>query len=858
MKENKPQLFQFILFFLFISEILVGQNISGVVTDQDGSPLTGANVIVEGTSVGGATNSEGIFDFSFKPEGDFTIFVSYIGYQTVRKTILKNETITDLHFTLIHGNLFGNEVTVLARKREEMIKEVPISMVAIREETITDMGATSIEDLTAAVPNVFAYDKQSETGFNIRGITGGARNPGMATAEGVYLDGVVMGRPNFISTDVIDLQSVEFLRGPQGTLFGRNTVSGAINLISIKPSPINNGSILFEKGDFGYLKMKGSSNFKITDKIYSRFSGYSFDHDGYMRNMIDNTQKKYKNNIGGRFSLRFLPAPKLTIDASVDFLNEDLNQMGEHISDWRISSDAERYNNELLDTLFFALDSINISNNDVYTFSHDTAGKASRELKGLAFNTTYSINDKLNLVSILSYRTATVNWFNDEDGTGIDLMTGRWNHVGEQSSLEFRLISNSDSGVSWLTGIFYYNLYEYLIGPVYPTPLLIHYLTGYSLFLVEHQYADASVKPEGGGNTVSLGTYASVDYDVSKKLTLTLGARYSYDSKHFKFRQKGLDGFGYINLPADSNGNLIEGYFDSTKTWSAVTPSFNVKYALTPNINLFGTMSKGYKSGGFNTDYVTSYESVAIPFKPEYITNYELGLKGGNQANTFFINTALFRMQYDNMQISQFQDVFEGYMISNAASSTIKGLELDFSIRLLNNALTVIGGYGRTEAIFNKFHDGYYNGYWDKGENYTDANGNGQYDDGEDFVDADNNYSGQEISLYPKQSWSFMADFRIPINSKMLFVIQLRSDFIDEKLAQLSTDKDANLLRDDARTLVNGHIGIQSDTWGIFAWGDNLLNNEYILEQGVNGYLGFIEQTWGQPRLMGLRVTYNF
>jgi len=187
-------------------------------------------------------------------------------------------------------------------------------------------------------------------------------------------------------------------------------------------------------------------------------------------------------------------------------------------------------------TLLFALDSINISNNDVYTFSHDTAGKASRELKGLAFNTTYSINDKLNLVSILSYRTATVNWFNDEDGTGIDLMTGRWNHVGEQSSLEFRLISNSDSGVSWLTGIFYYNLYEYLIGPVYPTPLLIHYLTGYSLFLVEHQYADASVKPEGGGNTVSLGTYASVDYDVSKKLTLTLGARYSYDSKHFQIQ----------------------------------------------------------------------------------------------------------------------------------------------------------------------------------------------------------------------------------------------------------------------------------------------------------------------------------
>lgn len=857
MKKNKTRLFQFILFFPFISAFLLGQEISGIVTDQDGTLLSGANIIVEGTSSGAATDMDGAFSFPYSPSKEFTIAVSYIGYQTTRQTFKKNEPATDLHFILIRGSLFGNEVTVLARKREEMIKEVPISMVALREETITDMGATSIEDLTSAVPNVFAYDKQTETGFNIRGITGGARNPGMATAEGVYMDGVVMGRPNFISTDIIDVQRVEFLRGPQGTLFGRNTVSGAINLISIKPTPINGRSFLVEKGDFGYLKLKGSTNIKLTDKIYSRFSWYSFDHDGYMKNSYDDTQKKYKNNVGGRFSLRFLPNEKLTIDASIDFLNEDLNQMGEHVSDWRISSDAERYNNELLDTLYFALDSIDISNEDIYTFSHDTAGNASRDLKGLTINTTYSINDYLNLVSILSYRTATVKWFNDEDGTGIDLMTGRWNNVGEQTSMEFRLISNSDSKISWLTGIFYNNLYEYLNGPVYPKPLLIHYITGYSLFLVEHLYADAIVKPEGGGNTVSLGSYASLDYDVSDKLTLTLGARYSYDVKHFKFRQVGLDGFGYINLPADSNGALVDGFFDSTKTWSALTPSFNIKYAISPNINLFCTLSKGYKSGGFNTDYVTSYESVAIPFKPEQITNYEFGIKAGNQANTFFLNTAVFRMEYDNMQVSQFQDVFEGYMISNAASSTINGLELDFSVRLLKNALTLIGGYGTTEAVFNDFHDGYFNGDWDEGETYTDANMNGQYDTGEDFIDKDNNYSGQEISLYPKQSWSFMADFRMPINSKMLFVTQIRSDFIDEKLAQLSTDKDANLLRDDARTLVNGHIGIETNTWGIFAWGENLLDKEYIVEQGVNSYLGFIEQVWGQPRLMGIRVTYK-
>ena len=102
-----------------------------------------------------------------------------------------------------------------------------------------------------------------------------------------------------------------------------------------------------------------------------------------------------------------------------------------------------------------------------------------------------------------------------------------------------------------------------------------------------------------------------------------------------------------------------------------------------------------------------------------------------------------------------------------------------------------------------------------------------------------------------------VADFRFPINVNLMFISQLRSDFMDEKLSQLSTDKDANLLRDDARTLVNGHIGIASGKWDFSFWGENLFNTKYIVEQGVNGYMGFIEQLWGQPRLLGLRISYK-
>ena len=842
---------------LFFVASSLAQEISGKVVDENQNPLIGANVSVESERVGAATDLNGDFSFPFVPEDNFTLIVSYIGYQTERRSMKKDDSLTGLEFVLVHGNLFGKEVTVFARIREETIKEVPISMVAIRKETITDIGASSLEDLTAVVPNVFTYDEQTATSFNIRGITGGTRNPGMAPAEGVYFDGVIMGRPNFIVSDIVDIQSVEFLRGPQGTLFGRNTVSGAINMITVKPSPINSMSLLAEKGKWGYLKLKGSANYKLTDGLYTRLSGYTFDYDGYLTNTANNTREKYKNNIGGRIALRSIPSPKLTVDLSLDYYQEDLSQMGEHISDWRISSQDPMYNDKPLDSIYYAMDSIDISDENIYTFTHDTAGYWHRDLKGMTINTNYSINDDLHLVSVFSYRASTLDYFNDEDGTGLDLMTGKWDNLGKQSTFEFRLVSNSNSRLTWLSGVFYYNLYERLLGPVYPKPLWLHFATGYPLIFINNFYAGATVKPEGKGNTVSVGTYASIDYVVSKKISLTVGARYSYDSKHFKYRQEGFPEFGYVHVPADSNGNLIGGYFDSTKTWSAITPTFNLKYVVSPYANIFGTISRGYKSGGFNTDYVSSLESVATPFRPEYITNYELGIKAGNRTNSLFVNGAVFHMEYKDMQISQFQDVFEGYMISNAASSTISGLELDFSMRLLNNALTLMGGYGRIEAVFNKFHDGYFNGYWDAGEEYTDGNGNSQYDEGEDFIDEDEDFSGKHISTYPKQSWSLIADFRMPVTSKIMFISQVRSDFIDEKLAQLSTDKDANLLRDDARTLVNGHLGIETESWGVFAWGENLLNTEYILGQGVNGYLGFIEQVWGQPRLFGLRFTYK-
>ena len=440
----------------------------------------------------------------------------------------------------------------------------------------------------------------------------------------------------------------------------------------------------------------------------------------------------------------------------------------------------------------------------------------------------------------------------------MDLLTGRWTDLGEQKSAELRLESMSNKRFSWLAGIYYYHIEESLDGPVFPKPMFFHIYAGIPMFLAR-QYDGVTVHPYGGGTTESVGAFTSADYHINEKITLIAGVRYSQDNKDFTYRQDGLPTFGYIHFPPDmDNDNEPDGYFDSTASWNAMTPNLSVKYAVTPQTNLFGTISKGYKSGGFNLDYVSSWESVAIPFKPEYITNYELGIKTGNRRNTMYLNTTIFVMDYINMQQAIFQDLYEGYTISNAASALVKGMETEVSVRLFNNALTIMGGFGITNAVFNVFRDNYFNGYWNEGEEYTDVNGNGQYDDEEPFVDMDSDFSGNTISAFPKYTWNFLADFRLPVSSNIMFVSQLQADFIDEKQSQLSSRDEFNQLRDDARTLVDARVGFEMGPWSIFAWMQNMMDVEYISWTGQNGYIGVLEQDYGLPRRFGLRTSYSF
>lgn len=807
---------------------LYGQSVTGLVTDQKDTRLIGANVYIERTEFGGATDTEGRFQIGHVPSTDFVLVVSYIGYQSQRLSLSPSDDLSDLTIILTAGKLFGQEVVVTARKREETIKEVPISMVAIQEDMIEDLGATSLRELVALVPNVaMAEGQASIDDFNIRGIAGGARNPGFGSAEGIYLDGVIMGRPGFINFDIVDMKSVEFLRGPQGTLFGRNAISGAINMVSAKPSPVNRVAASVDLSQNNYRKIRGMVNLRLTDWIYAKSTLFSSYWDGYLTNSYNGKREKYENTLGGRFALRAVPLRQLTVDFSYDFSTDDIIGAGNHVSDWHLSSDSPTLDGVLIDSLYETTWDSVITDEGQYYFRHDTTTYFKRDLKGATLTVSYSLPNDWTVTSITATRSSGRDYFNDEDGIGLNLMTGKWDDTGDQISQELRLTSGSGGNLSWVGGLFYFRLTNDMTGPIYPTTEFVYFITGFPPFLTENLIED--VAPEGHGITTSVGVFGSLDYTPLDRLTFTLGARYTRDTKQMKYRQDGLPAFGYIYVPEDEDGDGIpDGFYEDTFAWSAVTPSLSLKYRFSPLINIYSTVSEGFKSGGFNSDYVSSLESVAEPFDPEFITNYELGIKAGNRTNTAFINAAFFYMDYEDMQVSQFVDLFEGYKVANAASSTIRGIEVDFTTRLLENRMTLMGGLGVTEAVFNKFNDG-----------------------------QGNDFSGQNISYYPKTSWSLLADYAHPLKSGLRLSAQLRADYMGEVAVEFTTDPLLNDLTIDSRTLINGHAGIDAGKFGLYLWGKNLLNRQYIRWHGINGYLGIQMQQWGEPRLLGVRVYYR-
>ena len=555
------------------------------------------------------------------------------------------------------------EVMVTAQKRDQSLQDVPIAITAITDQDIQRLNASEIKDLQYATPNmVIGSGNSAQSQYGIRGIADVSRNPGYDQRIGVYVDGVWVGRSAASNQSVLDVQTVEVLRGPQGTLFGKNTVSGAINIITRKPTEEYGGYAQADFGNYGYWRVKGAVNVPFTENFYGKISAGVTQRDGFVKDtLIPGKEYDDKDELAVRGQLLWnisdATSAELTYD---DYRNHFVGLVSERLNDTLAP--------------------------EPYEVALDATQKFKVENDGIALTVNHDFANDFQLASITAYRTEFWSGTDiDEDYTPLPIATS--DLIQEDSdyfSQEFRLISPS------------YDKFDYVIGLYY----LDQNIDGQGNARVFAQALVPSAPPVYVGVAYDavvdgrqLAAYAHGNYRFSDSWTLTGGIRYTDEKKDLDYSI------------ADTSGLFTNGTAKDNRSSSDWSPKVSLNWFANANAMLYASWSRAFKSGGWNTDFVNNM--AALPFDDENVDAYELGLKSTFAEDRVQLNAALFHSNNDDFQVQSFAQLPNGgtsLTVTNAGKVSSQGLELDVQW-LATDWLRLWATYGYTDASFDSFKD---------------------------------------------------------------------------------------------------------------------------------------------------------
>ena len=570
------------------------------------------------------------------------------------------------------------EVVVTAQKREQSLQDTPIALTAITSSTIEDLDIKNVVDMAGISPNVMLVETPSNNTSATIAMRGGVTiNPAITwePTVGVYLDGVYLGKTQGAIFDVVDLERVEILRGPQGTLYGRNTLGGAINLISQRP----NGSGIETKltlGNYGLTQAQFISDFEIADGTYGKLVVNSKERDGYVHNApgpygaaqgvvpsADPTVNELDtiNSHGFRFTIA-RDTDNSSFDLSVDY-NDQSNtppfaQLGHTIPNWStafgVGASPQTFGLKLWPIeLYTSKGRSKIAHVNEAVFEKS-------EVSGIAL--TYSRDTNLGTVKAILARRDT-EWSDNLDLDGGPFPIANTSRFTDYTSETFELQLTGERG----------NL---------------NYVLGYYA-LKDDAYTSNPQSFFGGGTSIvqnysgtgdSQAIYAQLDLAVTDKTSVTVGVR-STDEDKEGFKE-------YVGL-ISANG---EGSFDDT------TGTFVVSHDISESANLYFKVADGFKAGGFNAESSNPF-AASTPYAPETVQSTEIGFKGMFADNRMMVNVAYFDNEHDDMQISYFtaDAAAASEVINNSAD--ISGIEIE-TTTYLNDTTKLMVNYGSLDAEF--------------------------------------------------------------------------------------------------------------------------------------------------------------
>lgn len=744
----------------------------------------------------------------------------------------------------------SDAIVVTARRVQENVQDVPIPISVISGAQLEESGSFNVNRLKEQAPTVQFYSSNPRnSAITVRGLGApfGLTNDGIEPGVGLYIDGVFVARPAAATLDFIDVQQIEILRGPQGTLYGKNTTAGAINVTTRRPSFTPDTQFEASLGDYGFSQFKGSITGPITETLAARLSFSATNRDGFLYNVATQDDLNDLNNIGVRGQLLFAPHEGLNVIFAADYTRQRPEGYAQVVAG---VAPTQRAPNRQYAQIAADLGYTPPSSNPFDRVTDvDSPHRSYQDVGGAALTVDWDVGPGT-LTSITAWRFWDWDPSNDRDFLGLPITTVSANPSEQrQWTQELRYAGDLTPNIGFVVGAFAFRqtidsdgLQEqgaaaarFLLAPSanVATPGL---LDGYG------QTSDIA------SEHVSGAIFGQLEWRITDRLRLLPGLRFNYDEKEVDYQSAIYGGLQTTDaaLLALQRSILAPQSYAAQVDDTNLSGQLTIAYQLAENYNLYATYATSFKSVGLNLGGLPNDSSgqpalSAATVAPEEVRHIEVGIKTqpfpGLTLNLTAFETVI--EDYQAQVVNASVGVLRGYL-ANADEVRVTGVELDASWRV-NEYFSFYGALAYTDGRYERF---------------TDAPPPLEATGGPQVVDI----SGQRLPGISEWAGSLGGEYQTPgqfLGREGAYFVALDASFRTDFSSSATPSRYLDV---DGYSLLNGRIGFRAgDGWDVYLWGRNLTDEDYFeflsAAPGGSGlFVGYV----GDPRTWGITLRGSF
>ncbi|WP_395330786.1 TonB-dependent receptor [Novosphingobium sp. BL-8H] len=740
----------------------------------------------------------------------------------------------------------SGDIVVTARKVKEKIGDVPLAITAISGDDLRRNDHIRLEDINQLVPSTnVVVTNGHQTSISIRGIGNNPGSDGLENSAGVFVDGVYLGRPGMAASDLIDIAQMEVLRGPQGTLFGKNTTAGAVNITTELPQFDWGGRAAVTYGRFNYQQYQGTVTGPISDKLAFRLTGYDTTRDGIVTDITNGKKVSDLGRRGARLQLLYKPSSDLSIRLIGEYAREQQSSGAVTvIPSWGLTPAA-------IQTKLKATGAtLAVDPDGMTTAAGGPYSTGTRQGAGSA-EVNWNFGSGFTLTSLSAYRYWQYDSASDTEGSSADVMYGGYHIKDHQFTQEVRLAFPRMGNFDAVAGLYYF--YQKVDTTQYvsygdqaaawlagmPTATIKAYAPYSPALATLLAYNGTRWDTKAAPETNSIAGFGQVNWHVTPQWNITGGLRVTYETKQEDVTRP-VPVSNDTGLPVAALASQAAGPIHARISNTAPSFLISTDYRFSPEVMVYALVSRGQKAGGLNTTLPpTGLGADALKVDPETATNYEAGIKGDFLNHALTVNLDVFRTDIRNYQANVLMEVGGQVvqLLTNAGSARTQGAEAEATLRPLRG-LSLHGFVAYNDAKYREYTEG---------PCAVEKTGQATCD-----------LSGRPIAGAPRWTTGINGSYEHELGGNVTGYASAEYSYRSTYYGSLD---DSELTKTGGYGLLNLRAGLRiGDRWDFSVWGRNVTDKKYATNYFNYGSVlpGTYVAFFGDPATYGATLRLQF